>query len=392
MRPVPTKVNAVTTLDADEYNQVQNDIENAVSTTGQTLDGLNEFQLPEAIARYAATGGVFYQDSGVADAYVLLPLGSFTAPAIYLDGEESVFKIGNDSTGASTINRSGIGVKSLTLPDGSAISTEMVAGQYATTRFNEADDRVELLPGAASGGVALPTGYFTGFTKSNGADADHDYDFLGGSCRDSADAVNIVTGTLTKQFDASWVTGTGNGGLSSSLTPLTADTWYHIFAIVVGGVADIAADTDINAANLIADHSVTAYRHLWSFLTDGSDNIIPSILRGDVETWTNPPLDLDSGATRNADLTISTPLGYAVDARVRIFGERGGGGDSTMVMGPSDGATPDIGTIFRTSSTTAGWSGSIITDTSSQIFVHIGLTQLTGKVETAGWRYTREAM
>ncbi len=152
MKNIPVKVNNIDSLDADEFNPNQNELENAVSTTGQTLAEANEFQLPEAMARYAATGGVFYEDSGAADAYILTKLGSFIVPAIYLDGALAVFKIGNDSTGASTINYAGIGVKNLTLPDGTDISTQMVAGEYAATRYNLADDRVELVSVSAAGG------------------------------------------------------------------------------------------------------------------------------------------------------------------------------------------------------------------------------------------------
>ncbi len=166
MRNVPTKVNAVTSLDAEEYNQVQDDLENAVSTTGQVLDGFNPFQTAEAMARNAASA-TFYQDSGVADAYVLSTAGSFIVPAVYLDGALAVFKIGNDSTGPSTINFNGIGTKPLTLPDGSAISTEMIAGEYATTRYNLADDRVELVNVSESTAAAgVPTGTITWFAAA----------------------------------------------------------------------------------------------------------------------------------------------------------------------------------------------------------------------------------
>ena len=108
MKNIPTKVDNQDSLSADEFNPNQEELENSVTTTGQTLDEFNEVQLSEAMARYAATGGVFYQDSGVADAYVLLPLGSFIAPAVYLDGLEGVFKTVNASTGPSTITINGI--------------------------------------------------------------------------------------------------------------------------------------------------------------------------------------------------------------------------------------------------------------------------------------------
>ncbi|MEE9159945.1 MAG: hypothetical protein V3U60_16360 [Gammaproteobacteria bacterium] len=146
MKNIPIKVNNVDILDANEFNPNQNELENAVTTTGQTLDEFNEFQLSESMARYAATGGVFYQDSGSANNYVLAALGSFQAPAgAYLDGMEVVFKAGNDSTAASLINVSNIGDVSLTTPDGSALTDEIVAGEYQTARYSNSNNRFELL-------------------------------------------------------------------------------------------------------------------------------------------------------------------------------------------------------------------------------------------------------
>jgi len=155
VKDIATKADNVSSLSAAEFNNVQLEHENSITSSGQMLDEFNLFQQAEMVTRYASTGGVFYQDSGVADAYVLLPLGTFIVPEVYLDGAAAVFKIGNDSTGPSTINYAG-GVKSLTLPDGSAISTEMITGEYATTRYNLADDRVELVN--VSGGAGNVVG------------------------------------------------------------------------------------------------------------------------------------------------------------------------------------------------------------------------------------------
>lgn len=156
MRDVPIKADNIDSLSAEEYNDVQGGVENSVTTTGQTLAAGNQFQLSEAMARYSATGGVFYQDSGVADGYILSALGSFIVPAIYLDGALAVFKTANASTGPSTINIGGIGVKNLTLPNGAAISTEITANEYHSVRFNEADDRCELV--AVSQSVSAASG------------------------------------------------------------------------------------------------------------------------------------------------------------------------------------------------------------------------------------------
>jgi len=123
-------------------------------------------------------------------------------------------------------------------------------------------------------GSGAPRGYLSGMGMSNDTDTDHDILVDVGVVRDAADAVNIeLTSAITKQIDASWASGDDAGGLSSSLT-LSADTWYHVHAIIVSGSADIGFDTSVTAANLVADHSATAYRRIGSVLTDSSSNII----------------------------------------------------------------------------------------------------------------------
>lgn len=128
----------------------------------------------------------------------------------------------------------------------------------------------------------LPRSYLVGLNLSNNAtDADHDVDITVGEARDSANAANIgLTSALTKQIDVSWSAGTNAGGLSSSLT-LSASTVYHVFAINVGGSADVGFDTSLTAANLVADHLATEYRRIGSLSTDGSSNIIAFTQSGD---------------------------------------------------------------------------------------------------------------
>jgi len=57
-------------------------------------------------------------ESGVADAYVLTPFGAQDAPTAYSDGMFINFVPLNTNTGASTVNVSGLGIKSLVLPGG----------------------------------------------------------------------------------------------------------------------------------------------------------------------------------------------------------------------------------------------------------------------------------
>ncbi len=119
-----------------------------------------------------------------------------------------------------------------------------------------------------------PPGFLSGLDVTvNSTDAEHDIDIAAGSCRNADDDGNLdIASALTKQLDASWASGTNAGGLSSTLTPAN-NTEYYVFAIEVSGAADVGFDTSATAANLVTDHSITNYREIGRFITDGSANI-----------------------------------------------------------------------------------------------------------------------
>lgn len=243
----------------------------------------------------------------------------------------------------------------------------------------------------------LPRSYLAGLqTTNNSTDSDHDIDVAVGECRGSDDDEDIVlSSALTKQIDASWAAGTNAGGLSSSLT-LSADTWYHVHAINVGGSADIGFDTSITAANLVTDHSATAYRRICSVLTDGSSNIIGYTQEGNYFWWDDPQNDYTTTiSTTPANATLSTPLGV----RCQAIGDVNWVETSTtevfvLVSSPDSNAT-----VPGTSALTLGirHGGGVnniggmfmaMTNTSSQVRVEATITSGpidSSDVNTHGW-------
>lgn len=165
-----------------------------------------------------------------------------------------------------------------------------------------------------------PQGHIFGMTLSNnGSDATNDIDIAAGSCASThatpSSVVLLNPGAKTKRLDASWVTGTNQGGLSSSLS--IANTTYYVHAIRVGGVDDIGFDTSATAANLIADHSATHYRMIGRILRESAaivaftqinNTFIRAAAVQDVAA-TNPGT---SAVTR----TLSVPLGTGITALV----------------------------------------------------------------------------
>lgn len=95
-----------------------------------------------------------YTDTGVADAYQLDIAGGFDSPDAYTDGMIVNFKATNDNTGATTLQIGALGAKSVTLPDGTALSGgEILLNAYIKVVFNTGADRFELVVAGGSGGA-----------------------------------------------------------------------------------------------------------------------------------------------------------------------------------------------------------------------------------------------
>jgi hypothetical protein len=144
MQNIPTK-NTGDSLTAAEFNDIPDELENAITSAGITLSGADVTQLAKAIAHYVGNSS-FYTDTGVADAYVATVIGTNKAPPAYVDGMVVEFKIGNTNTGASTINVDGLGVKNIT---GTAAAGDLTAGNFIKLRFNIGSGEFDILVNGA---------------------------------------------------------------------------------------------------------------------------------------------------------------------------------------------------------------------------------------------------
>lgn len=87
----------------------------------------------------------------------------------------------------------------------------------------------------------------------------------------SSERITLVS-NMVKLINATWVAGSGNGGMPNSLS-VQPSTSYWVFVIWNGSVADVGFDTAANAANLLSDSGYTHYRLLGKVHTDGSSKI-----------------------------------------------------------------------------------------------------------------------
>lgn len=232
--------------------------------------------------------------------------------------------------------------------------------------------------------------------SNNVTDSAHDIDVAAGS-RLAADGSTFLTlsSAITKRIDATWASGTGNGGLSSSLVAPANNTWYHVFLIKVSGSVDVGFDTSVTAANLVADHSATAYRRIGSVLTDGSANIIGFYQFGNrfrFKALKNNVSASAASAVSRGTITLSVPLGIRVDAEVGIIFTCPGSSDYgflvTDLVNEADTAvsiTNATAYIGGNGAYQQGMTVSCMTNTSSQIGIRANLGGGTVNISTRGW-------
>lgn len=130
-------------LPAAQFNSVSSELDSAVSTAGLTLDSsggpdTNLLMLAEAQARYAS-GGIWVQDSGAANAYVLGAVGAFKIPSAPFKFQWLNWHPGNTVTGASVLNYNGTGALPIvTHALTPLVGGELVAGKSTACFFNPA--------------------------------------------------------------------------------------------------------------------------------------------------------------------------------------------------------------------------------------------------------------
>lgn len=126
MRNFLTKINndpsqAAGVLTAEEFNDYITNLEDLVSSSGQSLIDNDGTQLSKAMANYS-TAAQYFQDSGAVNTYTLSVIGTFRPPSQLLDGMRIRFFAANTNSGASTVNLAGIGATAVRRPNGDPLS------------------------------------------------------------------------------------------------------------------------------------------------------------------------------------------------------------------------------------------------------------------------------
>lgn len=312
------------TVSASEFNQLA-EIDNLISTSGQTPSTANLEQQAIASARYSSAGN-FFTDSGTANAYVLSPVSPFKSPVssvateTYFNGMVIRFRAGNACSGASTVNVNNAGSKSLVKSNGStALTTGDIPANtevefvYNGTNFVQSIGRTPAT--TTTQGVAFLSNPIT--ISNNATDANNDIDFSAGNgVLDDGSGQVLLTTTLVKRLDASWVAGTNQGGLFSGTK--ANSTKYYEFAITNGTINDAGFDISPTGANIPAGYKGSCRGMI---KTDGSGNILPFKQTKNKTLLTSPITEYSGtvGATYTNLTSSNVPLKSEVEAIVNLY-------------------------------------------------------------------------
>jgi len=121
MQIITRMIDGSTSLNASEFNQIPDETENIILSTGQTLSAADLFQLSKSVAIYAARGDV-YTDIGSVNNIRLNPVGLMKYPTSYTQGMRVRFKPAWSNTSATVVMRVGtladVGLSQTRIPNG----------------------------------------------------------------------------------------------------------------------------------------------------------------------------------------------------------------------------------------------------------------------------------
>jgi hypothetical protein len=144
MKQIPTQTDGLTSLAAADFNQIPLETQTIITSSGQALDGNFTNQASRAIIDLGMNAG-FYTDSGTAN-NIVLSNSNNPDPTSLRDGIKVIFKSAATNTGATTINLSGLGAKSLLKENGSNLSSgDIIANNRYECIYSSSGDSFTLL-------------------------------------------------------------------------------------------------------------------------------------------------------------------------------------------------------------------------------------------------------
>lgn len=350
------------TLLASEWNQPMTELQNIITQSGQLLSSGDLNQLGKGIAQYVANGN-YYVDIGGVNNVTLLLVGSKQRVDSLVDGMFICFKPAITNTGITNISFSpGGGLPSgllLKYENNTNLSAnELVVDQYSFVIFNSnlnafillnpygnqntagklllsdaidgtqtVNDKVAATPLAVSTVANIALIDNKAQLKKNWPTLTYNsvvlIDFSSGQIVNQDGTLALDVNALTKNLSFVWAQGDNSGGRASAAT-YAANTWYHCFIISEDGTlsnTDAGFDTDINAANLLADSGWSNYKWIGAVKTGTTTDIQEFFQIGDSFYFTDRKFIFNQNSI-NVNTTVQvithSPLAIETNAIVDI--------------------------------------------------------------------------
>jgi hypothetical protein len=243
-------------------------------------------------------------------------------------------------------------------------------------------------PAGPAGGAPI-LNYLGGLTLSNDATTPTTVLDIapGTACSDDGTTMMTLATAFTKNCAATWVVGSGNGGLGSA--GLTPNTWYHVFLIcrTDTGVVDVFIAPSLTPS-LPTNYNVK--RRIGSIRTAGGATILAFLQVGDHFIWVSHIQDWPSGTVFSNTLTayvLTVPTGVRVIAEIVLQSLYSTAGWS-RVQSPDDTNTTTLPITLgqNVANVQNGVNVSIQTNTSAQIMVQVDTNGRSSlQIFTFGW-------
>jgi hypothetical protein len=203
----------------------------------------------------------------------------------------------------------------------------------------------------------------------------------------------------TKNCNAAWAVGSGNGALDSG-SALAVSTWYHVFEIMRSdtGVVDYLLSTSATAPTMPTsyDHK----RRIGSIKTDASAHILAFKQSEDFFYWAAPVSDSSTSPGSDTAITMSVPTGIRVEPFFHVNTETSSDGEcSWRARSPdlqANDGTPNVSgnaaASFGLVTNVARITGSyerLLTNTSGQLTFIVSSAAPSFLLRTYGWCDTR---
>lgn len=176
-------------------------LKSAAIVPSGTPDEVGDSEYLQSIIELGTGRAVYYDETGVADAYILTPWTNQQSPANYFAGMEVRYRAAATNTGPATINVNGLGVKDIRNRIGLALIGGELAGGWITLRYSgvffEVVESHIMITGTISGNVTNGAGSPAAITHGLGTD---DVDF--GMSIHGATNRTIIGGM--EGFDGRW--------------------------------------------------------------------------------------------------------------------------------------------------------------------------------------------